>query len=58
MKWSKIDISFGLEDHTEEELSNQNLPFMVMLLIKQHKVAKNLIDNRGFPQSYHEEDVH
>jgi hypothetical protein len=58
MKWSKIDISFGLEDHTEEELSNQNLPFMVMLLIKRHKVAKNLIDNRGFPQSYHEEDVH
>jgi hypothetical protein len=33
MKWSDIDISFGLEDHPEIELANQNLPFVVKLLI-------------------------
>jgi hypothetical protein len=45
MKWSKIDISFGLEDHLEIELSNQNLPFMVKLQTEQHKVAKTLVNN-------------
>jgi hypothetical protein len=45
MKWSDMDISFGLEDHTEIELSERNLPFMDKLLIGQHKVAKTLIDN-------------
>jgi hypothetical protein len=29
MKWSNTDISFGLEDHPETELPNQNLPFVV-----------------------------
>jgi hypothetical protein len=47
MKWSKMDISFGPEDETETELSNQNLPFMVKLLIGTHKVAKALVDNRA-----------
>jgi hypothetical protein len=28
-------------------LSDQNLPFVVKLLIGQHKVAKTLIDNRA-----------
>jgi hypothetical protein len=45
MKWSKVDISFGPEDHPMTELSNQNFPFVVKLLIGQHKVAKTLIDN-------------
>jgi hypothetical protein len=45
MKWSNIDISFGPEDHPDTELSNQNLPFMVKLLIERHKVAKILVDN-------------
>jgi hypothetical protein len=45
MKWSDIDISFGPEDHPEIELSNQNLPFEVKLSIRQHKVAKTLVDN-------------
>jgi hypothetical protein len=45
MKWSDTDISFGPEDHPETELSNQNLPFMVKLLIERHKVAKILADN-------------
>jgi hypothetical protein len=33
------------EDHEEIELSNQNFPFVVKLLIGHHKVAKTLIDN-------------
>jgi hypothetical protein len=45
MKWSDVDISFGPEDHTETELSERNLPFVVKLPIKQHKVAKTLIDS-------------
>jgi hypothetical protein len=40
MKWSEVDISFGPEDHPMTELSNRNLPFVVKLLIGQHKVAK------------------
>jgi hypothetical protein len=47
MKWSETDISFGLKDHPETELSNQNLPFMVKLPIGRHNVAKTLIDNRA-----------
>jgi hypothetical protein len=47
MKWADTDISFGSEDHQETELSNQNLPFLVKLLIGCHKVAKTLIDNRA-----------
>jgi hypothetical protein len=45
MKWSKVDISFGSEDHPTIELSNQHLPFVVKLPIGRHKVAKTLIDN-------------
>jgi hypothetical protein len=45
MKWSDTDISFGLEDHPKIEISNQNLPFVVKLPIRRHKVAKTLIDN-------------
>jgi hypothetical protein len=45
MKWSDMDISFGLEDHPETELSEKNLSFVVKLLIGRHKVAKKLIDN-------------
>jgi hypothetical protein len=45
MKWSETDISFRHEDHPEIELSNQNLPLVVKLLIGRHKVAKTLIDN-------------
>jgi hypothetical protein len=47
MKWSDIDISFRLEDHLETELSERNLPFVVKLPIRWHKVAKTLIDNRA-----------
>jgi hypothetical protein len=45
MKWSDMDISFGLEDHPETKLSEKNLSFVVKLLIGRHKVAKTLIDN-------------
>jgi hypothetical protein len=45
MKWSDTDISFGPKDHPKIELSNQNLPFVVKLPIRRHKVAKTLIDN-------------
>jgi hypothetical protein len=45
MKWSKVDISFGPEDHPTTKLSNRNFPFVVKLLIGRHKVAKTLIDN-------------
>jgi hypothetical protein len=45
MKWSAIGISFGPEDHPETELSERNLPFMVKLPIRRHKMAKTLIDN-------------
>jgi hypothetical protein len=34
MKRSEVDISFGPEDHSTIELSNQNFPFMVKLLIR------------------------
>jgi hypothetical protein len=46
MKWSETDISFRLEDHPEIELSNQNLPFVIKLPTRQHKVARTLIDNK------------
>jgi hypothetical protein len=45
MRWSDMDISFGPQDHSDTELSDQNLPFMVKFLIKRHKVAKTLINN-------------
>jgi hypothetical protein len=45
MRGSDLDISFGPQDDPETELSDQNLPFVVKLLIKWHKVVKTLIDN-------------
>jgi hypothetical protein len=47
MKWSKIDISFGPEDHLETKLSNRNLPFVVNLSIGWHKMVKTLINNKA-----------
>jgi hypothetical protein len=45
MRWSDDDISFGLEDHPDTELSGRNLPFIIKILIRRHKVAKSLIDS-------------
>jgi hypothetical protein len=45
MMWSDVDILFGPHDHSDTELSDQNLPFVVKLPIGRHKVAKTLIDN-------------
>jgi hypothetical protein len=45
MRWSDVDISFGPEDHPDVELSDRNLPFIVKIPIRCHKVAKTLIDN-------------
>jgi hypothetical protein len=36
MKWFETDISFKPEDHPMTELSNQNLAFVVKLLIRWH----------------------
>jgi hypothetical protein len=47
IRWSNIDISFGPEDHSDAELSDRNLPFVVKILIERHKVAKTLIDSGG-----------
>jgi hypothetical protein len=44
MRRSDIDISFGSEDHPDTELSDRNLPFVVKIPIRRHKVAKILID--------------
>jgi hypothetical protein len=40
MRWSDVDISFGLEDHPDTELSERNLPFVVKIPIGRHRVAK------------------
>jgi hypothetical protein len=45
MKWSDVGISFGPEDHQDTELSDRNFPFVVMMPIRRHKVAKTLIDS-------------
>jgi hypothetical protein len=45
MRWSDMDISFGLHDHLETKLFDRNLSFVVKLPIGRHKVAKTLIDN-------------
>jgi hypothetical protein len=47
MKWYETNIFFRPEDHPETELSNQNVPFVVKLLIGWHKVVKTLIDNEA-----------
>jgi hypothetical protein len=45
MRWSDEHITFGPEDHPITELSERNLPPIVKILIRQHKVAKTLIDS-------------
>jgi hypothetical protein len=45
MRWSDIDISFRPENHPDAELSDRNLPFIVKIPIRCHKVAKTLIDS-------------
>jgi hypothetical protein len=45
MRWSDDHISFGPEDHPDTELSERNLPLIIKILIRRHKVAKTLIDN-------------
>jgi hypothetical protein len=45
MRWSDDYISFGPEDHPDTELSERNLPLIVKISIRRHKVAKTLIDN-------------
>jgi hypothetical protein len=44
MKWSDDYITFGPKDHPITELSERNLPVIVKILIRRHKVAKTLID--------------
>jgi hypothetical protein len=45
MRWFDVGISFRPEDHPDTELSDKNLPFVVKILIRRHKVAKTLIDS-------------
>jgi hypothetical protein len=45
MRWSNDYISFGLEDHPNTMLSERNLPLVVKIPIRRHKVAKTLIDS-------------
>jgi hypothetical protein len=47
MGWSNADISFRPEDHPDTELLDKNLPFVVKILIGQHKMAKTLIDSEA-----------
>jgi hypothetical protein len=47
MRRSDIDISFRPEDHTDTELLDRNLPFIIKILIRCHKVAKTLIDSEA-----------
>jgi hypothetical protein len=43
MRWTDDYISFGPKDHPDMELSERNLPLIVKILIRRHKVAKTLI---------------
>jgi hypothetical protein len=45
MRWSDVDISFGPENHPNTELSERNLPFVVKIPIRRHRVANTMIDN-------------
>jgi hypothetical protein len=47
MRWSDVDISLGPEDHSDTELSDRNLPFIIKISIGCHKVAKTLIDSEA-----------
>jgi hypothetical protein len=44
-RWSDDYISFGPEGHPDMELSERNLPFIIKIPIRRHKVAKILIDS-------------
>jgi hypothetical protein len=46
-RWSDDYILFGPEDHPDTELSERNLPLIIKIPIRQHKVAKTLIDSRA-----------
>jgi hypothetical protein len=45
MRWSDVNISYEPQDHLDTELTDRNLPFVIKLSIRQHKVAKTLINN-------------
>jgi hypothetical protein len=45
MRWSDDYISFGPEDHPDTKLSERNLPLVVKIPIRWHKVAKTLINS-------------
>jgi hypothetical protein len=45
MRWSDDYISFGPEDHPDTKLSERNLPLIVKIPIRWHKVAKTLINS-------------
>jgi hypothetical protein len=41
MKWSDDYITFRLEDHPVVELSERNLPLIIQIPIRRHKVPKH-----------------
>jgi hypothetical protein len=45
MRWSDDYISFEPEDHPDTKLSERNLPLVVKIPIRWHKVAKTLINS-------------
>jgi hypothetical protein len=45
MRWFNADISFRPKDHSDTELSDKNLSFIIKIPIRCHKVAKTLIDS-------------
>jgi hypothetical protein len=47
MMWSDVDISFRPKDHSDTELSERNLSFVIKIPIRRHKVAKTLIDSEA-----------
>jgi hypothetical protein len=45
MRWSNVGIIFEPEDHPDTELTDRNLPFVVKIPIRRHKMVKTLIDS-------------
>jgi hypothetical protein len=45
MKWFDVSILFRSKDHPDTEPSKRNLPFVVKILFKRHKVAKTFINS-------------
>jgi hypothetical protein len=45
MRWFNVDISFRPKDYPDTELLDRNLPFIVKIPIRCHKVAKTLINS-------------